>query len=539
MQNSEKILHFLFTQTEIYGKILTVNNEIGGNSMTVTEKCSRERVFGFLKAENGKMVNGRGEEVLLCGMGVGNWLLPEGYMWRFGGIYERPRRIEQLVRDLCGSAYAEKFWKRFRDEYITESDIRAMAEAGFNSVRLPINWRIVMEDEPGIHWKEDGFALIDRFLGWCEKYSLYVCLDLHGAPGGQTGHNIDDSVDDVPRLFMDTESDSYEKTIELWREFARRYKDRWIVGMFDLLNEPCRTEKPGTPTLPDLREPLKQFYRDCIKAVREIDTKHMFSIESHHWASQASFFTEVFDENMCVHFHRYWCRPDESVLEEFLQVREKLGLPLYLGESGENSQPWFAAMYPLCLQYDIGVNVWPWKKMTTDSSPCSIRRPALWDKVVRYTRQGDRPSYRDAQAAFDEYLGNIAYENCDHVPAVIASITRRPGCVLRAVNRDGGMVREWKDRLGRDTDDFLQAVLTLHADEKAAYTVTGDGVFAFTAQCENGTTLEISVNGETVLRTTAAGEREITVPVSGNDQHTAQITCVRGSLMLETVEWRK
>ena len=69
--------------------------------MTVTEKMSRDRVDGFLTAKNGKMYNGRGEEILLCGMGVGNWLLPEGYMWRFGGRYNRPRTIEALVRDLC------------------------------------------------------------------------------------------------------------------------------------------------------------------------------------------------------------------------------------------------------------------------------------------------------------------------------------------------------------------------------------------------------------------------------------------------------
>ncbi len=35
----------------------------------------------------------------------------------------------------------------------TEADVCAMAEAGFNAVRLPINWRVLMEDEPGITWR--------------------------------------------------------------------------------------------------------------------------------------------------------------------------------------------------------------------------------------------------------------------------------------------------------------------------------------------------------------------------------------------------
>ena len=98
--------------------------------MTVTEKMSRERVYGFLRAENGKIVNGRGEEIILTGMGLGNWLLPEGYMWRFKGRYNSPRRIEELVRDLCGSRFAADFWRNFRENYITEADIAAMGRYG-------------------------------------------------------------------------------------------------------------------------------------------------------------------------------------------------------------------------------------------------------------------------------------------------------------------------------------------------------------------------------------------------------------------------
>ena len=91
--------------------------------MKLNEKLSRDRVNGFLRCENGRIVNGRGEEILLVGMGVGNWLLPEGYMWKFGERYNRPHRIGRLVRDLCGTEYAVKFWRSFRENYITEEDV--------------------------------------------------------------------------------------------------------------------------------------------------------------------------------------------------------------------------------------------------------------------------------------------------------------------------------------------------------------------------------------------------------------------------------
>ena len=507
--------------------------------MTITEKMSRSRVCGFLRAENGKIVNGRGEEILLCGMGIGNWFLPEGYMWRFGGRYNSPRRIEELVRDLCGTRFAEEFWVKFRENYITEADVAAMAAAGFNSVRLPVGWRVVMEDEPGITFKEDGFALIDRFIDWCEAYGLYVCLDLHGAPGGQTGSNIDDCIDDIPRLLTDTSSDSREKTLALWCEFARRYKDRWIVGMYDLLNEPARCPIDGYPKLDHdaLRVSLKQFYRDCIAEIRKIDRVHMFSIESDVWASRADFFDEVFDDNMCLHFHRYWCPPRRFMYDAFLDRREKLGIPLYLGETGENDPRWFAAMYPLAAELDIGYNIWPWKKMDTDNTPCSVKKPALWDKVIAYSGGGDRPSYADAQAAFTEYLENIRYEHCDHLDNVIASILRRPGCVLRACDHfEKNDLVTWQDKDGNPTNEWDDTFTAFADGGTASYHLYADGARGTVSISPVGDgVLTVSVDG-TPLAECRGGETA-SIPVPGTGDCTLTLSCHGGGVVVDNIIW--
>lgn len=500
--------------------------------MTVTEKMSRDRVSGFLRAENGKIVNGRGEEIILTGMGLGNWLLPEGYMWRFEGRYNSPRRIEELVRDLCGSRFAAEFWEKFRDNYITEADIAAMAEAGFNSVRIPIGWRTMMEDEPGIIFREDGFAQLDHFIDLCEKYGLYVCLDLHGAPGGQTGSNIDDCIDDIPRLLTDIASDSREKTLALWREFARRYRDRWIVGMYDLLNEPCRCEIDGYPKLDHdaLRVSLKQFYRDCIAEIRKIDDRHMFSIESDVWASRADFFDEVFDPNMCLHFHRYWCPPRKFMYDAFLAKREQLGIPLYLGETGENDLAWFAAMYPLAADLGIGYNIWPWKKMDTDNSPCSIKKPANWDKIIAYTAGGDRPSYADAQAAFTEYLENCKFENCCWQPEVIASIFRRPGCVIRAcdsVAQNDAVT--WIDADGNPTSEWEKTVTRFHAGGEASYHLYSDGETGIVRiKAAGNGTLAVSFDGAVLADCSVDGET-FCAEIPGHDG-TLTLSCTDGTL---------
>src|SRR4030095_12625120 len=93
------------------------------------------RAAGFLSVRGFDTVDEDGRKVLLRGVGLGNWMLPEGYMWLFGEHGDRPRKIEKLVSDLMGDEAAREFWTKFRRNYITERDIERIAELGFNSVR--------------------------------------------------------------------------------------------------------------------------------------------------------------------------------------------------------------------------------------------------------------------------------------------------------------------------------------------------------------------------------------------------------------------
>ena len=400
------------------------------------EKLDRKRVKGFLKADGQKIVNGDGDEVLLNGWGLGNWLLCEGYMWlTHEPNFDRPRNIEEMVKDLTGTEYVKEFWQRFRANYITREDIRIMAEEGFNSVRIPFNWRLFMEDEPDeIKFREEGFKLLDACLNWCEEFRVYAFLDLHGAPGGQTGHNIDDSRDNLPRLFMD--KDYWDKGIALWEELARRYKDRWIVGGYDLLNEPIRTPLNGLPNVDHLLPKLAQFYDETIAAIRKIDKVHLLSIEGHHWSTDPAVFWKKFDDNMVIHFHRYGCPPDMSAFTTFIELGKKLNAPLWLGETGENNTQWYAAMYTLAFKLGIGINVWPWKKMEKVNSPWSVNKPDNWDALLKYIKGGRKPLKKEAIAMFDSYLENMKIENCREFPDVNAALFRTPPVTLRGADFD-------------------------------------------------------------------------------------------------------
>ncbi len=379
---------------------------------------NREEVTGYVRAAGKKLVNGEGRELLLRGVGLGSWLLPEGYMWRFPEQGDRPRRIERMIEELIGPAGAERFWSIYWDRYVAEADIRQIAAEGFNSIRVPINARFLLANGEAPEEMEGRLFYIDRVIEWCRAHRLYVILDLHGAPGGQTGANIDDSERDQPELFMSEENERL--TVRLWRLLADRYKDEWIVAGYDLLNEP----------LPEWFSAyygkVMPLYRKIVEAIREVDAKHMIILEGVHWSTDWSIFDEKPDRNVMLQFHKYWNNPDTESIQAYLNKREEWDVPIFMGEGGENNIDWYAGAFRLFEDHDISWNFWTWKKMDTSNSPCSVRKPEGWPSLVAYLEGGARPEAALAKRVLWEYLDNLALARCDYHPEVVNALFRRP-----------------------------------------------------------------------------------------------------------------
>jgi endoglucanase len=380
---------------------------------------------GFIHAEGGRLVDGRGESLILRGVGLGNWLLPEGYMWKFESPGpQSPHEIQRLILDLVGPDRAEEFWRRFRDVFITEDDIARIRAEGMNHVRLPINWRVVMDDAGGLI--ESGFQLIDRLIGWCGEHELWVVLDLHGAPGGQTGTHIDDSLHGKPELF--TDKTSRDMTIELWRSMARRYRDETTVAAYDLLNEPLPNEYQHV-----YADRLRELYIDLTSAIREVDPHHAISYEGSHWATNWGIFTEVWDPNSLLQFHKYWSPPDRPSIQPYIDTGRSLGLPIYMGEGGENYLDWIQTAFQLYDDCGISWNFWPWKKVDTLTSPCSVVAPDGWRHIIDFAAgRAGRPTAPQAWQVLDELLESVALERCTYRPEVISALFRRPPLTIPA-----------------------------------------------------------------------------------------------------------
>ena len=368
---------------------------------------------GFVRARGATIVDGTGRELLLRGVGLGNWMLPEGYMWGFGPGAESPREIEALVTRLIGHDSAAVFWTAFREDFVAEADIERIAASGFDHVRLPINARMIQT--PGGEPIEAGLQLIDRLIGWCRAHRLWVLLDLHGAPGGQTGTNIDDSPNNLPELFMDPRHRA--NTVRLWRMLAERYAEETVVLGYDLLNEPLPNEWQHR-----YADELIELYRELTTTIRAVDRNHLIVYEGMHWATNWDIFTEVWDENSLLQFHKYWSSPDTASIARFLEVRSRLGLPIYMGEGGENTLEWLYTAFRLYETHGIGWNFWPWKKIDTRTSPASIDAPDGWDRVVASASGAPALSRDEAQLVFAQLLENMRIDNCRWQPEIVAAL---------------------------------------------------------------------------------------------------------------------
>jgi len=396
----------------------------------------------FLRTSGQYMVNETNDTILLRGIGLGNWLLPEGYMWHFGEAGDRPRKIEKIVEDLTSPEFSQNFWKEFRKNYITEADIKRIKELGYNSVRPALNARVFMTEGDTAVFIEENFALLDSLVEWCEKHQLYVILDMHGAPGGQTGQNIDDSPNNEPELFMNPVFE--HRLTRLWMKLVERYKDNPVVAGYDLLNEPL---PENTGAAEKYKHLLMPMYKRLTEQIRTIDQKHMIILEGYNWSNNWSEFTEVFDDNVVHQFHYYcWSNPDNlNDISYFLQERERLGTPVWVGETGERNPVIYFGTTQYFEYNNIGWSFWPWKKINNRQVLYSVKEPEGYDKIVEFSRGGEKPSKELAEKAFTQLLENIKIENCDFLEHISQSILRQVPARVYAVNygHDGAGFSFW------------------------------------------------------------------------------------------------
>ncbi len=388
---------------------------------------------GFLKANGKTIVNAKGKEIILRGIGLGGWMLQEPYMLQLGGVAANQSLIRSKITDVIGEDATNTFYNAWLANYCRKADIDSLAAWGFNSIRLPMHYNLFtlpVEKEPVAGkntWLTKGFTLTDSLLSWCKADKIYLILDLHATPGGQ-GNDVAISDRDTSKPSLWQSELNKQKTIALWRKLAERYANEQWIGGYDLINETNwgfqnASDKNGCAETENV--PLKKMLIDITDAIRQVDKKHLIFIEANCWANNYKGIFPLWDNNIVVSFHKYWNYNNQGSIQNFLDIRDKYNVPIWCGESGENSNAWFTSAIGLFEKNKVGWAWWPLKKIGLNN-PLQIKPNDGYKQLISYWKgQSPKPSQAFAFNALMQLTEDIKAENCSFHKDVIDAMFRQ------------------------------------------------------------------------------------------------------------------
>lgn len=246
--------------------------------------------FRLLHVDGPRIVNGRHEDLRLRGFCLGGWMNMENFIIGYPA-HETGLRV--AMARVLGEDKARFFFERFLSHFITQEDLAFIRQLGCNLVRIPLNYRHFETDERPFEYRSEGFALLDRVIGWARELDLYVILDLHAVQGWQNrGWHSDNGCRTAhfwgQKVFED-------RAVALWEQLARRYRGQSTIAGYNLMNEPEADDVTW----------LNRFYRRATAAIRALDPDHILFLDGNRSSQQFDELEPPFDRNTVYSSHNY------------------------------------------------------------------------------------------------------------------------------------------------------------------------------------------------------------------------------------------
>lgn len=386
----------------------------------------------YLKTDGQRIVDANGNEVIFRGIGLGGWMLQEGYMLRTSGPQHT---IESRIETLVGAERKAEFYEAWLANHMRKIDVDSMAAWGYNMIRVPMHYKLFtppIEEEPvagQITWKDKGFVMLDSLLAWCKANDMYLILDMHAAPGGQ-GENADISDYDRTKPSLWESTANQDKLVALWRKLAERYADDETIAAYDLINEPNWGFQNHANDLNGCSEQentlLWNLQIRITEAIREVDANHIIVIEGNCWGNNYNGLPTLWDPNIVISYHKYWNGNDQGAIQGMLNMRSSRNVPIWLGETGENSNTWFTDCISLLEGNGIGWAWWPLKKMGMNN-PLQVEVTPGYQQILDFWNgTGARPSEDAAYATLMDLTEKLKLENNIYHPDVVDAKIRQP-----------------------------------------------------------------------------------------------------------------
>ncbi|WP_347976973.1 cellulase family glycosylhydrolase [Microbacterium sp. ProA8] len=235
---------------------------------------NRTAMLDFLAVRGSDLVDAGGAPVRLAGVGLGGWMNMENFITGYPG---NEQAIRRLMLDRMGREAYDAFFDAFSRDFFDEVDAAHLAALGFNSVRIPFNYRHFEDDAVPFELNEEGFERLDRVVTLLARHGIYSILDLHALPGRQNQHWHSDNPTHIAEFW--NQRHFQDRVVHLWEAIADRFKDRPEVAGYNPINE------PSDPT----GEVLPVFYERLERAIRAVDPGHVLFLDGNRYSTDFSF----------------------------------------------------------------------------------------------------------------------------------------------------------------------------------------------------------------------------------------------------------
>lgn len=287
-----KLKHYAGRTLAYVGMSMILATILSPNAVSAATPSGRQIVSSdFLTASGGYLKDTSGNTVALRGVNAGGWLIQESWMCPINGAdraWANLDTINAMKNRGFNDAQVQTLFNTYQNNWFTTTDLDNLKAMNVNLVRVPFWYRNFMKDEAGT-WitgtdlnNNPGIQKLDWVISECGKRGMYVILDCHGAPGGQSMDHCSGTL---------AKNELYDSTTnrgilaDLWTKIASRYKGNPVVAAYDIINEPQNNGGySGTNSWsPGSTEALNRTYSvydQMYKVIRAVDPDHVITMEA-------------------------------------------------------------------------------------------------------------------------------------------------------------------------------------------------------------------------------------------------------------------
>ena len=357
----------------------------------------------YLHAVGTTMADGSGSPIILRGVNTGAWLTYEPF-WYDGGAAladdwdQNPSAdavqpftpvVTGMLQGAASGHTVAAIKRAFYSNFFTQADVQQIKQMGFNSIRVPIDYRLFSTAASGttltaaghrvpvLNPNGVGWGYLTSLMSWCNTAHVYVILDMHIYPYGV-------AVDQQSLVGLES----------IWKAVAKKYSTQAYLGGYDLINEPgwqgwtnVGTGVPDNRTNPG----LNYTYQQLINTIRSVDANHMIIAEGYMVADRMdNFFYDATNtlqttlqisdprHNLALSFHKYngampenyqnvfgpgaatpdagpdgshywWdAAPNLWMISHMKKLAALANTPLWMGEFGNNQNYWLNPAKAIC-----------------------------------------------------------------------------------------------------------------------------------------------------------------------------------------------